>query len=390
MPDNVNDHQELEPAAADQVGGSTTPNPRPVRRPRPAPSSGYVPGRRSRSEKSSGMNAIIVPIIALVALLALLGALLFDHFHKSNTAATPPAVTVPTAAPSATVAPTATPVVLAPPATTKAGVAAVVNGEPVPMSIFVAETNAGAKQMQLAHTDPNTGAMVPAVNITTAAGKKALHQSETALLNNLVDTYLVVGYARQHNLLATKAQVNAAIASYNTSAGGAAAFEANVKKQGFTMAQVNEIVSTQVTFSNVTKVLTKNTPCPCDLHARHILVATKDKTLADKLAKELQANGGKTFAADAKKYSTDTGSGKLGGDLGYFGKGQMVPEFEKAAYALKIGKVSNPVKSQYGWHIIQVLGQRPSQASQQAVMSKWLAAQHKQAVIKKYVQIPSN
>lgn len=56
----------------------------------------------------------------------------------------------------------------------------------------------------------------------------------------------------------------------------------------------------------------------------------------------------------AEEYSTDTASAANGGDLGWFGAGQMVAEFEEAAYALEVDEISDPVESQHGFHIIQV------------------------------------
>lgn len=87
-----------------------------------------------------------------------------------------------------------------------------------------------------------------------------------------------------------------------------------------------------------------------EIQARHILVASEEKAkeLADNLSK------GGDFAQLAKENSTDPGSKDNGGLLGYFDKGQMVPEFEKAAFELKAGELSKPVKSQFGWHIIKV------------------------------------
>ena len=84
--------------------------------------------------------------------------------------------------------------------------------------------------------------------------------------------------------------------------------------------------------------------------ASHILI--KEKADADAAYKELKA--GADFAEMAKEKSQDPGSGIKGGDLGWFGKGQMVPEFEKAAFSGRIGKIQKPVKSQFGWHIIVV------------------------------------
>ena len=86
--------------------------------------------------------------------------------------------------------------------------------------------------------------------------------------------------------------------------------------------------------------------------ARHILVA--DEATATSIIKQLAA--GADFATLAAKYSIDTGSKDKGGDLGWFGRGTMVAEFENAAFALKIGEISQPVKSTYGYHVIQVLG----------------------------------
>ncbi|AST05484.1 peptidylprolyl isomerase [Anoxybacillus flavithermus] len=84
--------------------------------------------------------------------------------------------------------------------------------------------------------------------------------------------------------------------------------------------------------------------------ASHILVDD------EKTAKDIKAKleKGEDFAKLAKEYSKDTGSAQNGGDLGWFGPGKMVEEFEKAAYALNVGEISDPVKTQFGYHIIKV------------------------------------
>ncbi|MDI6824245.1 MAG: peptidylprolyl isomerase [Bacillota bacterium] len=96
------------------------------------------------------------------------------------------------------------------------------------------------------------------------------------------------------------------------------------------------------------------------VHARHILVATEQE------AREVRQRllEGADFAALAREKSADPGSSQGGGDLGFFGRGTMVPEFEEAAFALAVGDISQPVKSQHGYHIIQVLEKRPAQAAE--------------------------
>ncbi len=87
-----------------------------------------------------------------------------------------------------------------------------------------------------------------------------------------------------------------------------------------------------------------------EVKARHILV--EDEETAREVKEKIDKGG--DFEELAKEYSTDTGTKDKGGDLGYFGKGKMVKEFEDAAFSLDIGEVSEPVKSEYGFHIIKV------------------------------------
>lgn len=91
-----------------------------------------------------------------------------------------------------------------------------------------------------------------------------------------------------------------------------------------------------------------------ELHARHILVKTKEEAQA--IIKQL--DGGADFLTLAKANSSGP-SGPDGGDLGFFGPGQMVPAFEKAAYGLEVGKYTQtPVETQFGWHVIQLIEKR--------------------------------
>jgi peptidyl-prolyl cis-trans isomerase C len=87
--------------------------------------------------------------------------------------------------------------------------------------------------------------------------------------------------------------------------------------------------------------------------ASHILVKTEDQ--ANQILKRLA--DGEEFDKVARRFSSCP-SGKNGGDLGWFGKGQMVPEFEKVAFENDPGKVVGPVKTQFGYHVIKVTGRK--------------------------------
>jgi peptidyl-prolyl cis-trans isomerase C len=97
----------------------------------------------------------------------------------------------------------------------------------------------------------------------------------------------------------------------------------------------------------------KQMPAEEEVHARHILVPTEDEAKAI----EVELKKGADFATLAKEKSKDPGAAE-GGDLGYFTKDQMVPEFADVAFKLDKGQISDPVKTQFGWHIIKVEDKR--------------------------------
>ena len=121
--------------------------------------------------------------------------------------------------------------------------------------------------------------------------------------------------------------------------------------------------------------------------ARHILMETEAE--AQEAYERLQ--DGEDFATLAQELSKDTGSGANGGDLGWFGRGAMVPEFEKVAFSLEVGEISEPVQSEFGYHIIQVLGHQdiPLNSSQyeqkkETDFSNWLVVKRGQSEITTY------
>ncbi len=102
---------------------------------------------------------------------------------------------------------------------------------------------------------------------------------------------------------------------------------------------------------------------PEQIRASHILLKTeaKDEAAVRKQAEDIlkQVKTGADFAELAKKYSEDEASKATGGDLDYFGRGRMVPEFENAAFGMQPGQISDLVKTQYGFHIIKVVDKKP-------------------------------
>jgi peptidyl-prolyl cis-trans isomerase C len=118
-----------------------------------------------------------------------------------------------------------------------------------------------------------------------------------------------------------------------------------------------------------------------EIHARHILVEdeAQAKTAAERVKK------GEDFAKVAAELSKDPGSGKEGGDLGWFSKERMVPEFAEAAFKLQKGQISDPVKSQFGWHVIKVEDKRskplPDFASVKPQIDQYLERKAQQDIV---------
>jgi len=150
----------------------------------------------------------------------------------------------------------------------------------------------------------------------------------------------------------------------------------NLKGFGISEATFRSVYENQLYREKVLAEIAKDVPSTEEqVLARHILVDTKEEAAA---IYQLLV-GGVDFAKLAREHSKDTGSGANGGELGWFGKGAMVAEFEQAAFSQPIGEIGKPVKSQFGYHIIQVIAREnlPATASQieqnrQTALTDWL------------------
>jgi peptidyl-prolyl cis-trans isomerase C len=130
-------------------------------------------------------------------------------------------------------------------------------------------------------------------------------------------------------------------------------FERNKVLMETLLQQVGQAALTDAAMHKVYDDAVKQMAPEMEVHARHILVPTEDEAKAI----EAQLKKGDDFATLAKEKSKDPGAAE-GGDLGYFTKDQMVPEFSEVAFKLDKGQISDPVHTQFGWHIIKVEDKR--------------------------------
>ena len=189
------------------------------------------------------------------------------------------------------------------------------------------------------------------------------------LVEYLIEAHLFADEASKDNLTAGK-EFQDRLAYYKLRAMRDAFYEKKVRG-GVSEAQARAAYDEQVG---------KLKPEP-EVHARHILVKTEEE--AKDIVKQLRA--GADFNELAKK-SSDGGSAHSGGDLGYFSRGQMVKSFEDAAFALEPGQISDPIKSEFGWHVIKVEDKRNKPAPSFEEVKDQISASLVQAQLKDTVQ----
>lgn len=237
--------------------------------------------------------------------------------------------------------------------------AARVNGTPIPLIEYnnsLERTKNQYKQMlQMDFNSPTGAQMLPNI--------------ERNVIDGLIDNELLSQVAKEKNIEVTSQEVEDEINNIKTKNfnGDEKLFTQTLSLNKITLSQLRESLKKSKLVEKLKKQITDDIKItekekkdyyeknkaqygqPEEVKASHILV--KDQKLADSLYDQLSK--GAKFEDLAKKNSTDPGSKDNGGDLGFFGRGRMVPEFEKAAFGLKNGGLSKPVKSNFGYHIIK-------------------------------------
>jgi peptidyl-prolyl cis-trans isomerase C len=206
------------------------------------------------------------------------------------------------------------------------------------------------------------------------------------ILDELIGMKVLQQEARNRKIEVSDAELNQNIDVFKQHLGGETEFAAALAAQKMTLNEFREETRSEIRVGKMleAEVNTKVAIQPKDLddfyaknpdqfkqpeqvHASHILITVPQnadakakesaRTKAAALLKQIRAGG--DFAALAKKHSQDPGNAGNGGDLGFFGRGQMVAPFENAAFALQPGQVSDLVETQFGFHIIKLAEKKP-------------------------------
>lgn len=217
-------------------------------------------------------------------------------------------------------------------------------------------TVAGAAGTAFAQADP----------VVATIDGKPVKQSELTLAENELDPQFAQLPPEQKRAAALSALIEIKLAAAAAEKGGEAEKPDFKQRMDFLRLRalhssfVEQKVATTVTDAAVRARYDKEiaaAPAQNEIRASHILVKTEDEAKA--IIAQLDKGG--DFAAIAKEKSTD-GAAAQGGDLGYFGPGRMVPEFEQAAQTIAVGQHSKtPVQTQFGFHVIKVTDKRPQQ-----------------------------
>jgi parvulin-like peptidyl-prolyl isomerase len=239
-------------------------------------------------------------------------------------------------------------------------VAATVNGTEIPVSEVEERFEQAKKQPQVAQ------------RLEAEAGYQKEIQAQ--ILSQLVVSHLLQEWADDLSIEASPSEVADERDKLIESVGGQDAFDQAVEQSGLSEEDINEQIRQRVLQTKIsTEVAGDGSVTDADIAAfykqnqearfgekvtaRHILV--KQKAKADQIMGQLKKGG--DFAKLAKENSTDPGSAEQGGELPEFGPGQMVPEFDRAVFAAEPGKLVGPVKTEFGYHIIEVLDKKPGQ-----------------------------
>ncbi len=195
-----------------------------------------------------------------------------------------------------------------------------------------------------------------------------------ATLDTLISNKIVELESEKQNIQVTDKEIQKELDTLYAQYGGKDALTEQLKSSGTSIDAVKEDIvqyletrklvepTIKITDEEISAYFEQNKDSFAQaeqVEASHILV--KDKATAEEVLKKL--NDGGDFAKLAKEYSTDASNAENGGSLGYFGKGQMVAEFEDVAFKLKVNEISDPVKTEYGYHIIKVTGKKEAKAA---------------------------
>lgn len=193
-------------------------------------------------------------------------------------------------------------------------------------------------------------------------------------VDNLVTKVVIDKEADKRNVKVKDSEIDAEVATYEESYGGEEGLKSALEASGLTLADLKEDIETNIKIEKlmaedieITEDEVKayyeenksNFDTPESIEVSHILV--EDKETAQEILDKLKA--GEDFSKLAKEYSTDTATAEKGGELGFITSGEMVEEFEKAAFALKVGEISDIVKTDYGYHIIKATDYKEAKES---------------------------